>query len=123
MYFESEKSKVQDRRRQELAAKSVGRPSIGGPFILTTHKGETFTEQDLKGKWSLIYFGFTHCPDICPEELDKMGEAVEMVDKATGKADVNPIFITVDPARDTLPQVNKYIRGESQEVHYRFLLR
>ncbi|OWZ71042.1 hypothetical protein AYX14_03584 [Cryptococcus neoformans] len=117
MYFESEKAKVQDRRRQENASKSVGRPSIGGPFTLTTHKGETFTEQDLRGKWSLIYFGFTHCPDICPEELDKMGEAVEMVDKATGKTEVTPIFITVDPARDTLPQVNKYI----QEFHPRMI--
>ena len=55
----------------------VGRPQVGGPFTLTTHKGETFTEKDLLGKWSLIYFGFTNCPDICPEELDKMGTAVE----------------------------------------------
>ena len=55
----------------------VGRPQVGGPFTLTNHKGETFTEKDLLGKWSLIYFGFTNCPDICPEELDKMSAAVE----------------------------------------------
>ncbi|WVQ73699.1 hypothetical protein IAR50_003279 [Cryptococcus sp. DSM 104548] len=110
MYFESEKAKVQQRRQEELASRSVGRPNIGGPFQLTTADGVPFTEQDLRGRWSLIYFGFTHCPDICPEELDKMGDAVDMVDKATGKGDVLPVFITVDPARDTLPQVKKYIK-------------
>ncbi|WVQ83620.1 hypothetical protein IAT38_005761 [Cryptococcus sp. DSM 104549] len=110
VYFESEKAKVQERKRQDLLSKSVGKPSIGGPFTLTTHLGEPFTEQDLRGQWSLIYFGFTHCPDICPEELDKMGEAVDAVDKATGKEIVRPVFITVDPARDTLPQVKKYVK-------------
>jgi hypothetical protein len=60
----------------------------------------------------LIYFGFTHCPDICPEELDKMGEAVEMVDKER-KERVLPIFVSVDPARDSVEQVRKYIRGGS----------
>nr|ODN93374.1 hypothetical protein L203_00646 [Cryptococcus depauperatus CBS 7841] len=117
MYFESEKAKVLESKRQEMSEKSVGKPLIGGPFTLTTHNGEVFTEQDLKGRWSLVYFGFTHCPDICPEELDKMGEAVEMVDKATGKEIVTPIFITVDPARDTLSQVKKYV----QEFHPRMI--
>ena len=64
---------------KELEDKQYGRPNVGGPFSLTTHKGETFTDKDLLGKWSLIYFGFTNCPDICPEELDKMGEAVEQL--------------------------------------------
>ena len=61
---------------EELATKAYGRPQVGGPFSLLTHENKPFTEKDLLGKWSLIYFGFTNCPDICPEELDKMGGAV-----------------------------------------------
>ncbi len=64
---------------KELEDKEVGRPNVGGPFSLTSHAGKPFTENDLIGKWSLIYFGFTNCPDICPEELDKMSEAVEKI--------------------------------------------
>lgn len=68
---------------KELEDKQIGRPQVGGPFTLTTHQGTPFTEKDLLGKWSLIYFGFTNCPDICPEELDKMGEAVEELGRAS----------------------------------------
>lgn len=60
----------------------------------------------------MIYFGFTNCPDICPEELDKMGQAVEMVDSAR-KERVLPMFISVDPARDGVKEVKKYIMGQS----------
>ncbi|WWC97018.1 hypothetical protein V866_003895 [Kwoniella sp. B9012] len=115
LYFESEKAAVLERRRQELSSKSIGKPQIGGPFTLDRHDGGNFTEKDLLGKWTLIYFGFTHCPDICPEELDKMGEAIDIVDKKTGqygKMDqgVMPVFISVDPARDTIPQIKKYVK-------------
>lgn len=61
---------------KELEDKQVGRPHVGGAFSLTTHENKPFTDKDLLGKWSLIYFGFTNCPDICPEELDKMSAAV-----------------------------------------------
>lgn len=66
-----------DYAEKELEDKQVGRPNVGGPFSLKTQDGTPFTEQDLLGKWSLVYFGFTNCPDICPEELDKMSAAVE----------------------------------------------
>ncbi|WWC87840.1 uncharacterized protein L201_002734 [Kwoniella dendrophila CBS 6074] len=115
-YFESEKKAVLERRQQELSNTSIGKPQIGGPFTLQRHdsKGD-FTEKDILGKWTLIYFGFTHCPDICPEELDKMGDAIDMIDKKTGNSrqteeGVLPLFISVDPARDTIPQLNKYIK-------------
>lgn len=126
-YFKTEKEKLAEQRREssslsilntspdyhydeekELEDKQVGRPNVGGPFSLTTHEGKPFTEQDLRGKWSLIYFGFTNCPDICPEELDKMSAAVESLDKKYGPI-VQPIFISVDPARDTVSQVARYV--------------
>lgn len=56
-----------------------GRPKVGGPFTLTDQDGKEFTERNLLGKWSLIYFGFTNCPDICPDELDKMGAVVDLI--------------------------------------------
>ncbi len=66
---------------KEHEDKQTGRPKVGGPFALSTHEGKPFTEKDILGKWSLIYFGFTNCPDICPEELDKMGAAVNKLGK------------------------------------------
>ncbi|KAH8105412.1 SCO1 protein [Cristinia sonorae] len=107
-YFKYEKERLQEQRRQELEDKQVGRPNVGGPLNLTTHQGKPFTEQDLLGHWSLIYFGFTNCPDICPEELDKMSAAVDQLDKEYGPV-VQPIFISVDPARDSQAQISRYV--------------
>ena len=59
-------------KEKEKGLKSYGRPQIGGPFSLGTHDGKTFSQENLLGKWSLVYFGFTNCPDICPAELDKV---------------------------------------------------
>lgn len=104
---------------EETLTKSIGKASIGGPFSLNTTIDTEFTERDLLGKWSLIYFGFTNCPDICPEELDKMGQAVDLIqqhNKDAKNGDVQPIFISVDPARDSVEQVRKYIKGESSSL-------
>lgn len=111
-YFENEKSKIQEKKKQEYATSSVGRPNIGGPFSLVTHENKPFTQDDILGKFSLIYFGFTNCPDICPEELDKMSAVVEEADKTLGEEIVQPIFISCDPARDTVEQTAQYVSGE-----------
>lgn len=61
--------------------KSIGRPALGGPFSLIDHNNQPRRSEDFLGRWILIYFGFTHCPDICPEELEKMVEVVDEIGK------------------------------------------
>lgn len=65
--------------------RSIGKPLLGGPFSLTTHLGEPKTDKDYLGQWVLIYFGFTHCPDVCPEELEKMIQVVDEIGMKTIK--------------------------------------
>ncbi|TFY53318.1 hypothetical protein EVJ58_g9517 [Rhodofomes roseus] len=118
LYFRYEKQTLQERKQKEQEDSQVGRPHVGGSFSLTTHEGKPFTEKNLVGKWSLIYFGFTNCPDICPEELDKMSAAVNELDKQYGPV-VQPIFISVDPARDSTPQVARYVSEFHPRLAYR----
>ena len=94
---------------------SSGAVTIGGPFTLTDTTGRTVTEADLKGQYSLIFFGFTHCPDICPLALQIMTQALEEAGPAAEK--VRPIFITLDPERDTAQVMAGYIAN----FHPRFL--
>lgn len=114
-YFETEKQRMQRKRTAE-ASKGVGRPKVGGPFDLIDHNGKAMTQEDLKGKFSLVYFGFTHCPDICPEELDKMARMFDKVEAERPGA-VLPVFVTCDPARDTPEVLKEYL----SEFHPRFI--
>lgn len=104
--FRSEKEKLQLRKEAE-ANRGVGKPLIGGPFNLITDEGKPFTDKDLIGKFSIIYFGFTHCPDICPDELDKLGIMLEGLKKKG--IELQPIFITCDPARDSPEVLKEYL--------------
>jgi protein SCO1/2 len=79
---------------------------IGGPFTLINQHGETVTDESLRGQYLLIYFGYTYCPDVCPTELQAMSQAVDQL--GADGAKVTPVFITVDPARDTAEQLAAY---------------
>jgi len=108
-YFHYEKQKLLEQRQKQRESCTIGRAYVGGPFTLTTHFNKPFSELDLLGKWNLIYFGFTNCPDICPAELDKIGVVVDALEKEHGQI-FQPLFISVDPARDTLQQVTLYLQ-------------
>ncbi len=81
-----------------------GKALVGGPSTLVDASGKTVTDQDFRGRYMLIFFGYTHCPDICPAELQVMAAALDQLGDKAKK--VVPIFITLDPERDT-PQVLK----------------
>jgi len=86
-----------------------GQALIGGPFELVGKDGKTVTDKDFRGRYMLVFFGFTHCPDICPAELQVMSAAL---DDLGDKADqVVPVFITVDPERDTPELVTAYVEN------------
>ena len=77
---------------------------VGGPFTLVNGDGKTVTEQTFRGRFMLIYFGYTFCPDVCPTTLNNVADAMEKLGPKAAR--VQPLFITVDPKRDT-PQVVK----------------
>jgi protein SCO1/2 len=93
-------------QRQLARQRTSGRPDLGGPFSLLDPDGKPVRSADLHGRWVLLYFGFTKCPDICPDELDKVRTVLERLE-GRGR-DVLPVFITIDPDRDTRPRLKTY---------------
>jgi len=81
--------------------------SLGGAFTLVDQTGRTVTDQDFAGRWRLVYFGYTYCPDVCPTELGVMAAAVDLLGPQGGG--VVPVFITIDPARDTPAALADYV--------------
>ncbi len=107
IYYQSEKKRLQT---QTVTGKvtSVGKPLLGGPWTLVDcATGTCVTDASFHGKPILLYFGFTHCPDICPNELVRLGDVLDSLPPALQK-ELVPLFITVDPARDTVAQMNAY---------------
>jgi protein SCO1 len=83
--------------------------TIGGPFTLTQPDGTTVTEQTYRGKWLLVFFGFTSCPDTCPTVLLEIAAALEKLGPDANK--LQPLFITVDPLRDTPAVMGNYTQS------------
>lgn len=109
-WFSAEKERLRIQKEAE-SKRSYGKPLIGGNFNLIDTEGNEFTQENLKNdqkKFSIIYFGFTHCPDVCPDELDKLGLMLDEL-KEKDSIELQPIFITCDPARDSPEIIKDYL--------------
>uniref|UniRef100_A0A671MT32 SCO cytochrome c oxidase assembly protein 2 n=1 Tax=Sinocyclocheilus anshuiensis TaxID=1608454 RepID=A0A671MT32_9TELE len=104
--YQEKQQKIQMQRMEQLRKVAVGQ----GDFSLLDHTGQRRTKRDFLGRWVLLYFGFTHCPDICPDELDKLTNVVRTLDKDPSLPPVQPLFITVDPERDDVAAMAKYVK-------------
>lgn len=83
---------------------------IGGPFTLTDHLGRRVSDSDFRGRFMLIYFGYSFCPDVCPLELARIGRALRLAtERGMDPGAVAPLFITVDPERDTVEQLAGHV--------------
>lgn len=111
-YAKREKQLALDKQRR----RELGKAAIGGRFDLIDHTGQPKSSEDYFGNWLLVYFGFTHCPDICPEEIEKMITVVDDLHKTDKLPKIIPLFITVDPERDTVDAVAKYVKEYSPKL-------
>ncbi|RTL63795.1 MAG: SCO family protein [Hyphomicrobiales bacterium] len=105
---------VRNRVFPEGSTRAVGQALVGGPFTLTDHTGRKVTDQDYRGKFMLVFFGFTYCPDVCPTALQTMAAALEMLGPKAER--LVPLFITVDPERDTPEQLAQYVSSFSPKL-------
>ena len=97
------------------------------PFELVDHHGQPFDKARLQGKWTLVFFGFTHCPDICPTTMSLLSQLMEKLDGLPEQADTQVVMVTVDPARDDVAQLSTYVpyfnpdfigvTGEFMDIH------
>lgn len=87
--------------------RTSGEALVGGAFELTDHTGRRVTDQDFRNQYLLVFFGFTNCPDVCPTSLQAMTETMELLGEKATK--VRPLFITVDPERDTAALLASYV--------------
>ncbi|MEN8236510.1 MAG: SCO family protein [Pseudomonadota bacterium] len=101
-----QKSQQELKVAQVINKPTTGLAKIGGRFFLKDHKGALRKDTDFRGKYMLVYFGYSFCPDICPQALFSMTEALGQLGKKAGE--IVPIFITVDPHRDTQIQLDTY---------------
>ena len=92
--------------------------SIGGDFTLTGEDGQPVSWSDFKGKWRVVYFGFTYCPDICPTDLQRSSQGLKLYakDHAALAAQIQPIFVSIDPERDTPEVVSEFTNAFSKDL-------
>ena len=98
-------------RFQSDGSRTEGRALIGGPFSLSDTDGKRVTDRDFRGKLMLVFFGYTHCPDVCPTEMQNMADVMEKL--GPDAKQVAPVFISVDPVRDTPELLAAYVKNFS----------
>jgi protein SCO1 len=91
----------------QMGGGAPGPSVIGGPFKLIDQNGKPVTDEDIKGRPSLVFFGYTHCPDVCPTTLFEMSEVMRALGPDAGR--INALFITIDPERDTAAAMKDYL--------------
>ncbi len=94
--------------------RSEGKALIGGPFSLVATDGKRVTDRDFRGKLMLVFFGYTHCPDVCPTEMQNVAEVMDKL--GADAKQVAPIFISVDPARDTPQSLSAFVKNFSPRI-------
>ncbi|KAG5487891.1 hypothetical protein LSCM4_07572 [Leishmania orientalis] len=92
-----------------VSVETRGRPALGGPFVLVNTKGEPVSQAEFLGSWAFFYFGFTHCPEICPVELNRMSHVVDAVHATRPQERIAPLFVSCDPRRDSLGAIEEYL--------------
>ena len=101
-------------RKGSAVVTGSGAPQIGGDFEVVNHKGEAMTQAMLEGKYSLIFFGFTHCPDICPSSMIILNDVYDgLSEKQQSKVQV--ILTSIDPERDTPEVLNDYVKAFNED--------
>ncbi|WP_349368084.1 SCO family protein [Salinarimonas sp.] len=95
--------------------REVAASDVGGPFSLVAHDGRPVTHEDFLGEPHLVFFGFTHCPDVCPTKLFEIAETLDAVKERSGR-DVKALFVTVDPERDTPEAMRSYVSSFDDRI-------
>ncbi|HIE53878.1 MAG TPA: SCO family protein, partial [Chromatiaceae bacterium] len=99
----------------DRAAGKSADPGVGGRFMLVDHNGKLVSREDMLGKYQLIYFGYTYCPDVCPTSLQVMAAALKNLDPGV-REKIQPWFITVDPERDSQEVLAGYVTYFDKEM-------
>jgi cytochrome oxidase Cu insertion factor (SCO1/SenC/PrrC family) len=110
IFYQQRQEVLQEELVAEVIEKApIGQVAIGGSYELVDHQGNRRTDKDFKGSYHLVYFGYSYCPDICPMALHNISEALTLLGDSA--KNVLPIFITVDPERDTSWHLNQYLKN------------
>ena len=98
------------------AGDGAGEAPVSRRFMMQDVNGEVVTDENLKGRYTLIYFGYTNCPDICPTSLLVLANALKALDKDKKSEKVLPLFVTVDPDRDTAKHLSEYVQSFDERI-------